>query len=314
MNLKKPKFWDYKKPNIVAYFLYPFAFLIEKITSFNLTSKKKQNKIKTICIGNLYIGGTGKTSLAIKIKKLFDKKNINTCFVKKFYENQTDEQKLLEKHGKLFLSPKRINAIKNAEKESYEIAILDDGLQDKSISYDLNFVCFNTVNWKGNGLTIPAGPLRENIKKIKNYDHIFLNGNLENIEIIKKEIFEINSKINIHIGKYKPLNIDEFDKSERYLVFSGIGNHQTFISMLKNNGLDVIKHIEFSDHYKFTDSDIDKIIMEANNLDCKIITTEKDYLRLENVNSKKIKFIKSELQIIDENKLIETILKIYEIH
>jgi len=307
MNLKKPKFWDYKQPNIIAYFLYPFALLIEILNSFNFTKKKYQNNIKTICIGNIYIGGTGKTSLAIKIKKLFDKRNINSCFVKKFYKNQSDEQKLLEKHGKLFLFRKRNRAIIQAEKEKYQIAILDDGLQDKSISCDLKFVCFNTINWKGNGMTIPAGPLRENINKLKNYDHVFLNGNLENLQIIKNEINKINSKIIIHIGKYEPLNIDEFDKTKKYLVFSGIGNHQTFISMLKSNGINVKKDIEFADHYKFTNNDIKEISIEANNLNCEIITTEKDYLRLKKINFEKIKFIKSELKIIDEKKLIEII-------
>ena len=73
------------------------------------------------------------------------------------------------------------------ENENYEIAILDDGLQDNSINYDISFVCFNNLNWIGNGLTIPAGPLRENIKNLKKYQHLFLNGNLENIENIEKE-------------------------------------------------------------------------------------------------------------------------------
>ena len=84
--------------------------------------------------------------------------------------------------------------------------------------------------------------------------------------------------------------------------------------MLKSYGLNIIKHIEFADHYKFTSNDINKIIIEANNLNSKIITTEKDYLRLENTSSEKINFIQSELRIIDENKLIETIFKQNEIH
>tara|TARA_Y100000591_G_C21804325_1_gene683899 strand:- start:31 stop:957 length:927 start_codon:yes stop_codon:yes gene_type:complete len=308
MNLKKPKFWDYKQPNIIAYSLYPLTFLVKLINLFHFKEKKNSNKIKTICIGNFYVGGTGKTSLAIKIKQLLDKKNIETCFIKKFYKDQTDEQKLLKKYGKLFSSTKRINSIIQAEKENYQIAILDDGLQDKSINCDLNFVCFNTINWKGNGMTIPAGPLRVNMNELRNYDHIFLNGNLENLDRIKKEIFIINSKINVHIGKYEPVNINEFDKNEKYFAFSGIGNHQTFISMLKNNSLNIVKDIEYADHYKFSNDEINEILNEANSLNCKVITTEKDYLRIENTGLKEIKFIKTELKIIDENKLINTIL------
>ncbi len=308
MNLKKPKFWDNKKPNIFAYFLYPVAFFIKLLNFLNTKKNKKKVKIKTICVGNIYVGGTGKTSLSIKINDLLKKKNIKSCFVKKFYKNQFDEQKLLKNKGKLFLSFKRLNAILQAEKENYEVAILDDGLQDHSIDYNVRIVCFNNINWKGNGMTIPAGPLREEFSNLKKYENIFLNGNLENLESLKKEILDINPNIIIHIGKYEPLNLDEFDKKENYLVFSGIGNHKTFISMLKSHGIKIIKDIEFSDHHNYTDNEINKILKEALNLNCKVITTEKDYFRLENKKINEIKYIKSNLTIIDEDKLLKIII------
>ena len=307
MNLKKPKFWDYKKPNIYAYLLLPFAFVLKILILLKKKIKKEQINLKTICIGNIYVGGTGKTSLSIKINEILDKKKIKSCFIKKFYKDQIDEQKILKSRGKLFLSSKRIDALNQAKNENYEVAILDDGLQD-SINYNLSFVCFNNINWIGNGLTIPAGPLRESIKSLKKYQHVFLNGNLENIGIIEKQIFEINSKIKIHIGKYVPLNLHEFENHNNYLVFSGIGNHQTFVSMIKEYDLNVHKDIEFPDHYNYTKLDIDHILNEANRLNCKIITTEKDYYRLENNFHKEIKFIKTELQIVDEEKLINTII------
>ena len=202
-------------------------------------------------------------------------------YIKKFYKNQSDEQKLLENNGKLFLSLTRKEAIQNAINENYEVAILDDGIQDKSITYDLSFICFNNINWIGNGMTIPAGPLREDINNLKNYDHVFLNGNLENLDEIETQILKINSKINIHLGKYEITNLNEFKKEDDYLVFSGIGNHSTFISMLKEHGFKIIKDLEFSDHYNFTDRDLDKIINLAETLNCKVITTEKDYQKLQ---------------------------------
>ena len=156
-------------------------------------------------------------------------------------------------------------------------------------------------------MTIPAGPLRENISNLKNYDHVFLNGNLENLDEIKTEILKINSKINIHLGKYEITNLNEFKKEDDYLVFSGIGNHSTFIAMLKKYGFNVKKDFEFSDHYQYNEKDLNKIISEAELLNCKIITTEKDFLRLNENDNSKIKFIKSELNIIDEEKLIKSI-------
>ena len=308
MNLKKPKFWDYKKPNIYAYLLLPIAFTIKILKTINLKSKIKKPKIKTICVGNIYIGGTGKTSLSIKINEILNQKKIKSCFIKKFYKNQDDEQKLLKSRGKLFLSKNRSEAINQAENENYEVAILDDGLQDNSLNYDMSFVCFNNINWIGNGLTIPAGPLREHINSIKKYHHVFLNGNLENLENLKKQLLIINPNIIIHVGKYKPLNLNEFNFNDKYLAFSGIGNHKTFVSMLKNFGLNVLIDIEFSDHYNYKTNDIDKILKKANDLNCKIITTEKDYLRLEDLNKNDIKFIESELKIMDEEKFIKSIV------
>ena len=308
MNLKKPKFWKHNKPNIYAYFLYPISILIQLINFFKEKNKKKKFKIKTICVGNIYIGGTGKTSLSIEIGEILNQNNIKSCFIKKYYQNQIDEQKILEERGKLFLSSKRLNSIYQAEAEGYDVAILDDGLQDKSISKDVSFVCFNTINWIGNGLTIPAGPLRESLDNLINYDHTFLNGNQENIEKIKQEILKINPHINIHIGRYKILNLKEFNNNKKYLIFSGIGNHQTFVSLIKSNGLNLVKDIEFPDHYNYKRKDIQNIINESNKLSCDIITTEKDYLRLKNIDTYKIKFIKSDLEIENMDKLIKSII------
>ncbi len=314
MKLKKPLFWDYKKPNTIAYFFWPISFILQFLNSLKkvIIFKKKFNNIKTIGIGNIYIGGTGKTSLCLEIYEILKKKKLKTCFIKKDYFDQKDEQEILEKKGKLFKSKKRVIALQNAIKEEYKIAIFDDGLQDESINYDLSFLCFNNLNWIGNGLTIPSGPLRENFMNIKKYSDIFINGNLENLEDIKKEILKINSKANIHVGKYVPQNLDELDNKENYLVFSGIGNHKTLLSMLKINNFKIIKDVEFPDHYNYSKKDIDKIISISKDLNCKILTTEKDFIRLKNYMTDNIRFISTRLQILDEKKLLTTLSKIHE--
>ena len=310
MNLKKPKFWDYKKPNFLSYLLYPFSLIVELYNLLNTKNNNDKFKIKTICVGNIYVGGTGKTSLCIKINEILSKKNLKSCFIKKYYKNQEDEQKILANKNKVFLSSNRLESIKNAEYNKFDIAILDDGIQDKSIEYDLSIVCFNNLNWIGNGMTIPSCPLRESINNLKKYKHIFINGNLENIDNLKNQLLKINPKIEIHIGKYVIKNLDDFNLKENFLVFSGIGNHKTFISMLQNYNFKVIEELEFPDHYKYNYEDINKILSKAKDLNCTILTTEKDYIRLESLISDKIKFIKSDLQIVDEDKFNNLILNI----
>ena len=309
MNLKKPKFWDYKSPNIFAYFLLPLTIVLRIYNLLKIQTVCAKTKIKKICVGNIYLGGTGKTSLSIKINQILNKRKLKSCFIKKFYRNQIDEQRILKNNGKLFLSSQRIIALREAENEKFEFAIFDDGLQDKSLEYDVSFVCFNNINFIGNGMTIPSGPLREPLNILKKYNNVFFNGNLENIENLKEQTLEINPKINVHIGIYEPINLKEFSLKDNYFVFSGIGNHQTFVSMLKKHGFNILKDTEFPDHYEYTKKNIDKILNEANNLKCKIITTEKDFLRLENENINQIKYIKSELKILDEDKLLRVLFK-----
>ena len=312
MKLKKPKFWDYKKPSFLSYLLLPFSIILGLIAKIKSKPKFSNSKIKTICVGNIYIGGTGKTSLTIRIKEILDKNNIKACFIKKFYPNQTDEQKLLSKNGTLFSNLKRITALNEAIAEGFEVAIFDDGLQDSSIKYDLEIVCFNNLNWIGNGLTLPSGPLRENIDNLRFYENVFLNGNEESLIAIKEQIKKINPNININSGKYTPLNINEFDENQSYLVFSGIGNHKTFIEMLKNNKLKIVSDLEYPDHYQYSKKDFDEIIINAKKYNAHIITTEKDYLRLENFDRNEIFYVKSSLDISDEKNLTNKLIKLNE--
>ena len=312
MKLKKPKFWDYKEPHLYSYLLLPFSIILSLLSKIRSKPKTTNPKIKTICIGNIYIGGTGKTSLAIKIKEILEEKGIKVCFIKKFYSNQIDEQKLLSKNGQLFTSIKRVVALDEAVLQGYKIAIFDDGLQDTSIKYDLEIVCFNNLNWIGNGLTLPSGPLRENINNLRFYDNVFLNGNEEHLIHIKDQITKINPKIIINQGKYVPLNIEDFNKECNYLVFSGIGNHETFVNMLKNNNLKIVDDLEYPDHYQYSKKDFDEIINKAKKNNAKIVTTEKDYLRLDSFDKTEILFIKSNLEILNEKNLTQLLIDLNE--
>jgi tetraacyldisaccharide 4'-kinase len=312
MKLKKPKFWGYKKPSFYSYLLLPFSIILNAIHGIKSKPKLSSSKIKTICVGNIYVGGTGKTSLVIKIKEILDQNNIKACFIKKFYFDQIDEQKLLSKKGSLFTSTKRAIALNDAISKGFKVAIFDDGLQDRSIKYNMEIVCFNNLNWIGNGLTLPSGPLRENINSLKYYKNIFLNGNDESLFDIKDQIKKINPNIAINQGRYIPLNIVDFDKNKNYLAFSGIGNHKTFIDMLRNNKLKIIDDLEYPDHYQYSKKDFDEIVDKAKKQQAKIITTEKDYLRLDSFDKTKILFIKSNLEILNEKNFIKTLINLNE--
>ena len=308
MILKKPDFWDYKQPNFLSYMLLPLTLPII-INNFFISLKKNSNNqnIKKICIGNIYIGGTAKTPLSIKINQILKKLNLKTGIIKKFYKNQVDEQKLLSNKAQLYCFDKRKMALDKAIKDNLEIVIFDDGLQDSSINYDLSFVCFNVVKWIGNGFLIPAGPLREKIESISKYDAIFLNGNEEDTSDLKLLIKKYNKNIKIFETYYKPININKFNDKNKYVIFSGIGNPESFKKTLTKNNFNIIKEIKFPDHYRYTQKDIDKIKLQAINLNAKILTTEKDFVKLNDNAADGIEFLEIELVIKEENELINFI-------
>ena len=164
MKFKKPKFWDYKKPNLIAYLLTPLNFIF-KINNIilNNKSKKKYQNIKTICVGNIYVGGTGKTPTVIKLYEIFKNTKLKVSTAKKFYSDQKDEHVILENRSEFITSDNRKKVVQKAIKENYELLIFDDGLQDKLIDYDFKLVCFDSKNWIGNGLLIPSGPIEKQL-------------------------------------------------------------------------------------------------------------------------------------------------------
>ena len=307
MIIKKPKFWDQKKPNFYTYLLTP----VSKIVSLFNTLKKGQNLefsgIKVICVGNIYIGGTGKTPLAIKISQLLNKRNLKASVLKKFYNDQKDEQILINNKTNLISKKDRKICIEHAINNNFKYAIFDDGLQDKSINYDIKICCFNSNNWIGNGHVIPAGPLREKISSLKNFDIVIINGPDINNSYIKEEILKINNNIEIFEGQYKPQNLNKLDRSKNYIAFSGIGNPENFNFTLKENDFKILKYFSFPDHYNYKNYEINNIKRFALKNNSEIITTEKDFLRINKELRKDINYIEMDLIINNENKLLELI-------
>mgnify|MGYP001229919280 CR=1 FL=1 len=309
MILNKPKFWDYapNKLNFLKYLFFPASLVVEVINFFKNKKKKEYFKIKTICVGNIYIGGTGKTPMAILLNQIISEK-LKCTVVKKFYSSQIDEQKLISHYCNLICKSSRTAALKIAEQENFDVAILDDGLQEKKINKDLSIVCFNSDKGIGNGSVIPSGPLRENIKSLANYNIALINGENDNENLIK--LLKLNNEsIQIFRAKYEITNIQDFDLNKDYYIFSGIGNNESFYKTLEKNNFKIKKYFKYPDHYNYSTKDIHKIKNEAQKNNLTIITTEKDYLRLNNSDREKITFIKIKLKILHEKKFIECINK-----
>ncbi len=318
MKFKKPDFWDYKKPNLIAYLLTPLNFIF-RISSIilNIKSKKKYQNIKTICVGNIYVGGTGKTPTVLKLYEIFKNNKLRVSTAKKFYPDQEDENIILKNRSEFITSNSRQKIVQKAIDENYELLIFDDGLQDSQIDYDFKLVCFDSKNWIGNGFLIPSGPMRETIDSLKKYDAVIIKNIYKKSDQneIYRSIKKIDPKIRVFNSIFEIKNKDEFNLNDKFLIFSGIGNSKSFKDILIDNNFNVIEEIVFTDHFNYKTHDILNLLQVAEERNLKIITTEKDYVKIPKKLREKISFIKIDLKIPEQKQLTELInTKINEIN
>jgi len=304
MNFKKPEFWDYPNLSFWSIILYPlsllyiFASLVIKIFKI-----QKKFPIPILCVGNIYVGGTGKTPLSSEIFKIIKSSEKNPAFVKKNYKYLYDEIQILRKVGKTFSTKKRVEAIDSLILSGHDVAILDDGFQDFSIKKDFSILCFNSKQLIGNGFIMPSGPLRESFQSIKRADCIVINGD-KNLQF-EDQIKKISKSIKIFYSKYKIKNLEEL-KNKKVKAFAGIGNPSNFFDLLKENNIDLKKTYSFPDHHNYSKKDYSYLIKEIEN-DIILDTTEKDYSRIKDEMKQNFFNVKINLEIENKDEFINLI-------
>ena len=307
MKFLKPKFWDQRQISLFSILLFPFVIIVKLIAFIkNFFVKKNTFSIPIICVGNIYLGGTGKTPISIEIFNILKNLNRNPAFIRKKYKSFEDEIVMQKQIGTVLEDKKRSEAIKSAIKNNNDVAILDDGFQDLSIKKNLSIVCFNEKQWIGNGLVIPSGPLREELSGLNRADCVLING--EKNEHIEQKILSKNEKIKIFYFKYFPININKF-KNKKIICFAGIGNPINFFNLLKKNNINILEEKSFPDHYFYTKFDLNHLSKKAIENNAELLTTKKDYLRINKEMRKNINFLEIKVEIQSQNEFVELIKK-----
>ena len=310
MKLFKPKFWKSNK-NFFTVLLIPLSLItwIYIILKKTFIQKVKFN-IPVICVGNIFIGGTGKTPLSIHIARKLSENGKNPAIVRKYYKSHKDEHKMIiSYYYKLILNLNRSKGIYEAIEKGYDAVILDDGFQDYKIKKNLSIICFNSNQLIGNGYLFPSGPLRESLGSLRNANILIINGD-RSLDFEQK-ILKIQKDLKIYYSNYKPLNIQEF-KNKKLLVISGIGNPENFFKILKDNQMNIQKKMVYPDHYEFTKNEMLKIIEYAKKNDFQIVMTEKDYYKIKDFSLENIKYLKVKLEIEKEEEFIKNVMKAYD--
>ena len=306
----KPNYWD-KKIGIFSIALFPISLVFIFLTFFKkVFTKTRTFKIPIICVGNIYVGGTGKTPTSIFIAREFSKLGKKTAILRKYYDSHKDEHNLIKKKfDNLILNKDRIDALKNLENSDFNLVILDDGFQDFKIKKDINIVCFNQNQLIGNGLVLPSGPLRERLSALKRADIVIINGKKD--KGFENKILNINEKLDILYSTYDPLNINEF-KNKKLLAIAGIGNPENFFQLLNEYNLKVEKKLIFPDHHIFSNKELQNIVNEAKKENYQIVMTEKDYYKIRDCRLDDIKYLRVSLVIKEKEKLLNKIKKLYD--
>ena len=322
MKLSIPFFW--RKKHFIAYLLLPLSliyyliFIIKK----RLTINKANFLYPLLTIGNVTVGGAGKTPCAIAIADLLKKKRLKSCFLSKGYlgnlsgpiiidaakhsaKQVGDEALLLNKHSYTVISKKRYLAKQLVDSLQADLIIMDDGLQNHHIKHQLKIVVIDASFLFGNGFLLPAGPLREC------YNPVLTDADF--IIYIGKEEFFINKpyykkyQYKSYIGAYKALHIH--NKNDQYLAFSALGNNQKFFTHLKDNGYNIKLTKEFPDHYFYNDQDIKDLLKLAKQEKLKLITTSKDIVKINEIFYDHIIEHKITIKFKQEQKLLDDLVK-----
>ncbi|MDR0329219.1 MAG: tetraacyldisaccharide 4'-kinase [Rickettsia sp.] len=283
-----PKFWHTK--NIIAYLLLPlswlylFASYLRKIIARPIIFP-----CKVICVGNISIGGTGKTQIVIFLAKVLKAINIDFIIITKGYGSKLqtallvephhtvldvgDEAVMLLKYGKVIASKKIQYILPFIQRIKPKVIIVDDAMQNPNFYKDIVILSVDADRLFGNELLIPAGPLREYPKQaIEKADIVILVGS-SNVapSFLHKELPFFQAQIVPTI---------DIDKTKRYFAFSGIGNPERFFSTLENYGLQLVGNKIFPDHHQYREEDLEYLKEQSEKSNSLLITTRKDYVKI----------------------------------
>ena len=297
--------------NIVALSLWPFSLLFRLIVWIRRIAYQaglfKSFKVSkpVIIVGNIAVGGTGKTPLIIELGKLISSYGLKPGIISRGYGGigpwphqltdnaqaavSGDEPVQLYQRTELPLvvGPDRVeDAELLCRQNEIDIILADDGLQHYRLQRDLELVVIDQQRQFGNGFCLPAGPLREPVSRLGKKSWRIFNGGEQ------KYSFTIRPTYVKQLASDRNESLQYFDKKTVHAV-AGIGNPQRFFSMLKDNGINVIEHA-FPDHYQFADEDL------SFNDELPVLMTEKDSVKCKSLVNDNLWYVAIDIKLSEQ--------------
>ncbi len=311
--LRAPEFWYSQNPLSLALLPASWGYdIVRRIK--NTLAKPEALSIPIICVGNLTAGGAGKTPVALHIGKLLKEQNINAFFLSRGYGGKLagpvlvdtnnhsahdvgDEPLMLADMLPTIISKDRLAGAQFAIKQGAKAIIMDDGLQNNAIAKTVSLVVVNGTLGFGNGMLLPAGPLREPIAEgLARCDAaVVVNGIGEMVLEEAKQVFSASTQ---------PVEINSL-KEKRVLAFCGIAYPEKFFSTLHNLGARVTSSHGFADHHSYSAHEIEKLKKQAAAKGSVLITTAKDWVRIPKELRADIEVLNITLEFDDKESFAE---------
>jgi|DEB0MinimDraft_10_1074344.scaffolds.fasta_scaffold10482_3 tetraacyldisaccharide 4'-kinase len=324
--MQAPKFW-YRSRSWQAVLLSPFGALYAWATARRQKNARPTRvDIPVICIGNLNVGGTGKTPTTIALAQLLSARGIAVHIVSRGYggsllavtqvdprihtaDETGDEPLLMAAFAPTWVANERVAAARAAQNAGADVILLDDGFQDPSLTKDLTIIVVDAARGFGNGCCLPAGPLRESVHVgLKRANAVISIGEAEEQSKFREKYTNRVCCIKHLSASLKPIEMGMPWAKGRYLAFAGIGDPEKFFATLRGLGAPLVRTVALDDHQKLARPMIQRLMKEAQSMNAQLVTTEKDAARLPADLRSGILSLPVRLEFDDANAL-ETLLE-----
>ena len=318
--MQAPKFW-YQKAALAAWALSPLGWIYGCTTAARVKKRGLHAQVPVICVGNLNIGGTGKTPFVSDLaQRLLGAQIVSrgyggrvtgpvlVDFTRHTAADVGDEPLLLAAFAPTWVAKNRAAAVEAAQASGARVILMDDGFQNATVSKDLSILVVDAKRGFGNGFCLPAGPLREPISAgLKRADLLVLIGTpLDGATFLQR--YEIT--IPYVQANLQPLATGMTWQGARVMAFAGIGHPEKFFTSLRDVGANIIDSQALDDHQPLTESLMVRLSARAKAASAQLVTTEKDAVRLPKSWQGQVLTLPVRLQFLDEEPLAKVLQRL----